>query len=268
MAEIMGSVQVVIFVFAATILCAATAYAVRGGVLARPRILLSGFDGIAVLTGFVVFTLASAAFGPAFAISLIVSLLLHEFGHVIGHRMIGHDDARFRLVPLLSRKPISDHPLRTEGQAFFVALMGPGISIGPMVLAYTFSVMLANSDPETASNLRVFAMTCGTLNFLNLLPFWPLDGGRCTRIFAANFWPTLAPALTVFMSAAFTAAALRTDSVTLFILAGIGAQSLFHKGDPSREKLGESNALTAMAAYTFTMAAHFCGGYWLMSQYL
>ena len=264
----MGSVQVVIFVFATTILCAATVFAVRGGVLARPRMLFSGFDGIGVLTGFVVFTVASAAFGPVFALSLIVSLLLHEFGHVIGYRMIGHEDARFRLVPLLSGAPMSDHPVRTEGQAFFVALMGPGVSIGPMVLAYTLSATLANSNPEVSGNLRVFAVTCGTLNFLNLLPFWPLDGGRCTRIFAGNFWPTLAPALTVFMTAAFTAAALRTDSLTLFILAGVGVQSLFQKGEPKREKLGESNALTAMAAYAFTLATHFCGGYWLMSHYL
>lgn len=256
------------FVFAATILCAATAYAVRGGVLARPRILVSGFDSIGVLSVFVIFTAASAAFGPDVAFSLIISLALHELGHVIGYRLLGHDQARFRLIALLGRTPISDRPLQTQGQVFFVALMGPGLSIAPMVLAYCLSVMLAQSDPDTASGLRVFAMTCATLNFLNLLPFWPLDGGRCTRIFAGCFWPALAPALTIFMSAAFAAAAMRTDSIALLILAGIGAQSLFHKPVPEGEKMGEDTVLVAMAAYAFTLATHFSGGYWLISNYL
>lgn len=256
------------FVAIASVLCAATVFAVRGSVLARPRIPLSGFDGVGVLIGFVLFTLASATLGPIFGISLIISFLLHELGHVIAYRVIGHDDARFRLIPWLSGVPISDRPIKTEAQAFFVALMGPGISIGPMVLAYTLSVTLTQTAPEAAGILKIFAVTCATMNFINLLPFWPLDGGRCTRIFATNFWPALAPAMTVFMTAALASAGLRTGSIALLVLAGVGAQSLLHKPGPKLAPLGSDHGLTALAAYSFTMAAHFYGGWWLLSHYV
>jgi len=258
----------VIFVLFATILCGATIFVVRDAVLAGQRLPLVGFDGVGVLVGFVIFTLGTVALGSAFALSLIASLLLHEFGHVTAFRMLGHHGARFRLVPLLNRQPVSDQPLRNQGDAFFVALMGPAISIAPMVLAYTLSMMLAARHPDIAAQFRVFAVTCASLNFVFLLPFWPLDGGRCTRIFASTFWPNLAPALTVFMAAAFAAAAIRTGSVALMILAGVGAQSMFHSPESKLEPLRSDVAMTAMSAYAFTLAAHFTGGWLLLSQYL
>lgn len=257
-----------ILVFVASVLCAATAYGLRQGVLAGPRIVLSGFDGIGVVVGFMVFTLASALLGPTFGISLIVSFLLHEFGHVIAYRMVGHQDARFRLVPVLSGVQISDQPLKTDGQAFFVALMGPGISIAPMALAYSLSVALSQHDPQAASLFRVFAVTCGTMNFITLLPFWPLDGGKCARLFAINFWPALAPALTAFLTAALASAAWRTGSIALLVLALVGLQSMFRKKSGQRIAMSPDVGLTAMAAYAFTMAAHFSGGWMLLSLYL
>lgn len=256
-----------IFVLFATILCAATAYALRGGVLAGPRIVVAGLDGVGMSVVMLGFSMAFLALGPLFGISLIASLALNEFGRVVAYRMIGHNQARFRLVPVPGWPVNSEEPLNSEADAFFVALMGPGISMAPMVMAYALSVMLADLRPDIAEAFRVFAVTCGTLNFIHLLPFWPLNGGRCTRIFSKNFWPTLAPAMTVFMSAAFLSAAIRTGSIGLLIVAGIGAQSLFYRGEPRRTPLGPDNALIAMAAYTFTFAAHFCGGWWLLSQY-
>lgn len=258
---------IVILFLTATLLCFALVYGLRGSVATGASVSLSGFDGVGVLLGFVAFIFAAALLGPAFGISLLAALLLHELGHVMAYRMLGHTHTRFRLVPLYTSLPVSDQPLKTEGEVFFVALMGPGLSLAPMLLAMTLSAMLATSAPELANWLRIFAVTCGALNFINLLPFWPLDGGRCARIAAGNFWPALAPGITVFMSTALLVAGLRTQSLALLIFAVVGASTLLRKGDPLGTPMGANNGLVALAAYTFTMAAHFSAGWWLLEAY-
>lgn len=257
----------VFLLLSAAIICAATAYSLRSATPAGTPITYYGFDGVSVLFGFVAFTLAAAPLGTVFGFSLLVSLVLHELGHVLAYRMLGHRDTRFRLVPLLTKLPISDQPLKSEGEAFFVALMGPGFSLAPMTLAATLSVSLAGSMPETSNILRIFAIACGSLNFVNLLPFWPLDGGKCARIAASNFWPALAPAMTVFMCAALASASWRTGSLTLLVIAGIGAHSLLRKSENFSKRLGPDAGLIALAAYTFTLAAHFLGGWALLNTF-
>ncbi|MGB5557035.1 MAG: hypothetical protein WBN04_03380 [Paracoccaceae bacterium] len=244
------------------------AYALRARPVQGQPITLTGFDGVGVLIGFVAFVLAAAALGPVFGISLLIALLFHELGHVVGHQILGHRQTRFRLIPQLSDAPISDHPHQTEGQVLFVALMGPGFCLAPMVLAHLAAIALAPHNPEVAASFRAFAITCGTVNFISLLPFWPLDGGRCVRIAAASIWPAFAPAITVFMAAALAAAAWRTGLLALLVLAGIGVHSLLRGSRIERHPLHPDTGVVALAAYAFTLAAHFSGGWLLMSHYL
>lgn len=257
-----------IFFISASILCAATVCALCPRPAFGPAITLSGFDGIGVLVGFVAFVLAATVLGPVFGISVLITLLLHELGHVIGHQILGHRNTRFRLIPQLSAAPISDDPHDSDGQVLFVALMGPGFCLAPMVLAHLGSIWLAPSNPEVAASFQIFAITCGTVNFISLMPFWPLDGGRCARIAAASIWPAFAPAITVFMASALAAAALRTGSLALLVVAGIGLHSLMRGSRTKRHPLHPDTGVVALAAYAFTLAAHFSGGWLLMSLYL
>ncbi|MBV1867186.1 MAG: hypothetical protein KUG69_04670 [Marinosulfonomonas sp.] len=254
-----------ISVFTATILCGALLYALRGGVTAGGPVSFSGFNGIGVVVVFVAFVFSAALLGPAFGISLLISLFIHELGHVLAYRMLGHTNTRIRMVPLLRGSEISDRPLTSEGQAFFVAIMGSGLSLAPMVLALALSAAFAQTAPEFSVAMRVFSVTCGALNFVNLLPIWPLDGGRCARLAAASFWPALAPGMTIFMCSAMAMAGLRSGSIALLILAAIGAQSLWRKNEPLAEPMSANHALIALAAYAFTFAAHFTSG-WLLLQ--
>ncbi len=266
-----GVVSMVLLVLSVLLLCVAMAFALRGAAPNGSPIIFTGFDGIGVLLGFVAFVTAAAAHGTSFGLWLLAALMLHEAGHVLAYRMLGHAPTRFRLVPLLSRLPISDRPLKSEGEAFFVALMGAGFSLAPMALAFVLSSMLAATEPALATQLQTFAVTIGALNFVNLLPFPLLDGGRCARIAARSFWPALAPAMTAFMVAAFFAAALRTQSPVLLVLVGLGLSGLLpRKADRPQElaPLGPSGALTALAAYVFTLAAHFSAGWLLLEYYL
>jgi hypothetical protein len=257
-----------LLVLTAIMLCAILSVSLHGAIVDGPRVDFVGFNGVSVLIGFVLFLGASVLVGPMVGFSLIVSALLHEWGRVLAHRMIGNGNVRFRLLPFVTRVAVSDQPVQTEGAAFLVAIMGSAISVAPLALAYALSEVLSPAYPTLASAFFIFAVTCGALNFVILLPFAPLTGGVCTRLFAVNFWPALAPGMTVFMAAMCASAGLRTGSVALLILAVVGAQSLLHRGKTTLAPMGPQNALTAMATYTFVMATHFSAGYWILETYL
>jgi len=257
-----------IFVVSVSILFAGIAHGLRARPILGPPIMLTGFDGVGVLIAFVVFTLAATALGPVFGVSLLITLLFRELGRVVAHQLLGHRHTRFRLIPHLSDEPISDRPHRSDGHVLFIALMAPGFCVAPMVLAHLAALVLTPGEPEIADNFRIFAITCGAVNFICLLPFWPLDGGRCVRIAAASIWPAFAPAITVFMASALAAAAFRTGSLALLILAGLGTYSLLRSSASKRHPLDPDTAVVALAAYAFTLAAHFSGGWLLMSLYL
>ncbi len=143
-----GEMMSVFLLFLAALICVATYFSLRSTAPIGAPITYCGFDGVSVLFGFVTFTLAAAPLGTAFGFDILASLMLHELGHVLAYRMLGHSETRFRLVPLLTKLLISDQPLKTESEAFFVALMGPAFSLAPMTLAAALSVTLASSMPE------------------------------------------------------------------------------------------------------------------------
>jgi Zn-dependent protease len=255
---------------AGVIFMALTLYALRGGLVARNGLTVVGFETESLAMGVLAVIAAGYFFGPMYGIALILCIMIHEFGHVAAFRVAGHDDARFRLVPLMGGYAISNTLPATQKKDFFISLMGPGISVAPMVFAFGAADFAATFSPDAAAFLWTFASVTAAINFLNLLPFWPLDGGRCLRIIAYSFWPGLATWLTIGMSAAFAAAAMFTQNLVLFFFALMGAQSLMHADALSRvqERMGWRDGLLAAAAYLFTAAAHLWGGWVLIGRYM
>ncbi len=245
-----------------------TAYTLRANVIDHGSITVSGLNGIGVIFGFIFYVLASSVFGAEIAVTLIASLLLHEMGQVLAYRMLGHSQAKFRLVMLQYNQPISAQPLTNDGEEFFTAIMGAVFSLGPMVLSLAIAAALLPVAPVTAHQFWLFGVTCGALNFVSLLPFWPFAGGRCIRTSVVKFWPGLGPMMTVFLSAAMLVASLRTGSVALMVLAGIGAQSLWRPSPSGLEPMEPETGLIALSAYAFTLAAHFSAGWLLFLVYI
>ena len=256
-----------LFVTIAALLCIATAYTLRPNLLGHGSIAVTGINGISVVAGFVLYIAVAALIGPEFGVPFITALLINEMGQVLAYRMLGHKNARFRLVPFLNKTPISDRLLITDGEVFFVAIMGPAFCLGPMALAATFGAMLGPTAPVAAQSFWLFAITCGALNFVLLMPFSNLPGGRCTSAAVVNFWPALAPAMTLFMAAAMFTASLRTGSAALMVMAGIGAHSLWQGKSTPRIRMSPNAGLIALAAYTFTLVAHFSLGRHLFEVY-
>jgi Zn-dependent protease len=258
--------------FAATILCLTTLYALRGGLVGeRGFLTIAGFDANALMLGVAAIGAAVWFFGPMYGAAIIVSVMVHEFGHVAAFRVCGHRDARFRLIPLLGGVAISNQVPASQEKDFFITLMGPGICIAPMVLAAVIveQEYLWLYAPDIAVFLSVFAAVTGALNFFNLLPFWPLDGGRCLSVLCNTFWPGGTRQVTIAMSGALLALAIYSQSLVLIVFALLGAQSMFRAQQIARfqRPMAPTRATLAAAAYLATLTTFGLTGWPLLAGF-
>jgi Zn-dependent protease len=120
-----------------------------------------------------------------FDMAWIVGVLaLHETGHYLGMRWFGYRDMRMFFVPALGAAVSGHKPGVPAWQEAIVLLLGPlpGLLLGCGI----YFVDLVDAVPL----LRGGAAWLVTLNFLNLLPFEPLDGGKlCNRhLFSRVRW--------------------------------------------------------------------------------
>lgn len=256
--------------FAASILCLTTLYALRGGLVGQHRFLtIAGFDANAIMLGVAAVGAAVWFYGPMYGAAVIVSVMVHEFGHVAAFRICGHSDARFRLIPLMGGVAISDQIPASHEKQFFISLMGPGICIAPMVLASVMAEQpfIWDMSVDAAEFLYVFALVTGTINFFNLLPFWPLDGGRLLQVLCNTFWPQGTRQVTMAMSGAAIAVAIYTQSLGIAFFAILGVQSLMAGEQIARfqRPMTRTRGLIAAAAYLATLAAFGVTGWPLVS---
>ncbi|WP_344846375.1 hypothetical protein [Celeribacter arenosi] len=229
------------------------------------RITATGLSGPEFFFGFAITTAISLVTSPLYGIGFVIAVLLHETVTALACRHLGYDVARVRLVPLpWVAQPRCDHAHERDIDEVFEALYGPALAIVPMALSFSLFHVLSAPAPQLAEAFRAIAIMLGCFNFVVLLPFLPFAGGRAVRAVSASFWPQLAPAVTVFMTAAFATAALRDGSIAMGVLAAVGAQSLLHRKQPDQQRLSPNEALLIMACYAFTMTVHFLGGFGLL----
>jgi Zn-dependent protease len=128
------------------------------------------------------------AFGPVgwgvlMAVLLFSSVLLHEFGHVLVALKQG---ARVRSITLMMLGGISDIDEIPEkpGQEFRLAVMGPVVSL--VLAGIGFGIFRISANPNLSFVSLWFGQVNLVLAIFNLLPAFPLDGGRAFRSLMAS----------------------------------------------------------------------------------
>lgn len=118
------------------------------------------------------------AFGWKFALGLVISIYIHEMGHVAALRRFGIKATAPMFIPGLGAVVRLKQYPATPREDARVGLAGPIWGLAAAVGAYL--VALATGWPSWAAIARVGAW----INLFNLLPFWQLDGGRGFRALA------------------------------------------------------------------------------------
>lgn len=110
------------------------------------------------------------------------SLIAHELGHAFAVRRLGYGSSEIVLGGLGGVCKWYGRP--TRGDSIKIALAGPAVSLGLGALAIAAYAVL---EPAIGSvmPLRVLVISAAFLNIawgvFNLLPIFPMDGGRALR---------------------------------------------------------------------------------------
>jgi Zn-dependent protease len=113
----------------------------------------------------------------AFTAMLVGVLFFHELGHYLGMRIFGYRNVRMFFIPLFGAAVSGQKTSAESYQEAIVTLLGPlpGLCLAPVLLGVAF---LPGIDRQQRLLLVQVALLMGFINGFNLLPIYPLDGGR------------------------------------------------------------------------------------------
>ena len=114
------------------------------------------------------------------AILLFVSVLLHELAHSLVARSQGLPVRSITLFIFGGVSNIEREP-QSAGVEFWMAIVGPITSIVIGVIAFLLYLPLARTNSPLEAILNYLAIANILLGIFNLIPGFPLDGGRVLR---------------------------------------------------------------------------------------
>ncbi len=151
---------------------------------------------------------------------LMAVLFIHELGHLCGMIMFGYKDRQILFVPLMGAVTIGKKDDATTMEKLIIYLLGPlpGIILGFISLYF----YCATSD-RLFFEIGLYAVI---LNYINLIPILPLDGGRIIEALIFARFPRAQLLLSLISVLALGLMGLLFHGQILLIIAGISAIAL------------------------------------------
>jgi Zn-dependent protease/CBS domain-containing protein len=126
-----------------------------------------------------------------FIVLLFLCVLLHEFGHIFTARAFGVSTPYVTLLPIGGVSQLERIP-EQPGEEFLIAIAGPLVNVAiTLVLVYLGGAHLAPNAAMAVDNTHIsmidrLAVVNLFLALFNLIPAFPMDGGRVLRAALAS----------------------------------------------------------------------------------
>jgi Zn-dependent protease len=143
----------------------------------------AGIDPTALAGGLTPWTLGLAA-----AVGLFVGVLLHEFGHSVVAMRYGYEIESITLWLLGGLASFTEFPEDWKHE-FWIAIAGPIVSVGVGVACYAVFVVAPAGSNAVLFVFGYLALLNIVLAVFNMLPAFPMDGGRVLRALMARNQP-------------------------------------------------------------------------------
>jgi len=127
----------------------------------------------------------------AFMVLLFLCVLLHEFGHIFTARAFGVPTPYVTLLPIGGVAQLERIP-EEPWEEFLIAIAGPLVNVAiAVVLVFVFGANLQVGAAAAVDNLRIplvdrLAAVNLFLALFNMIPAFPMDGGRVLRALLAS----------------------------------------------------------------------------------
>jgi Zn-dependent protease len=130
------------------------------------------------------------AFLVLWILCVFVSILVHEFGHVLVGKLFG--SAGYIILYGMGGLAVGSSDLRNRWKRVAVFLAGP--MAGFVLLLLAWFLWIKSGSLSTSLAFRAILLFLLEINLfwglMNLLPIWPLDGGRVSREVCAWLAPS------------------------------------------------------------------------------
>jgi Zn-dependent protease len=213
-------------------------------VATKAKFLLLGLTKLSTFTTMLAsFGLYWTWYGWKFALGFVVSIYIHEMGHIASLRRFGIAATAPMFIPGFGALVLLKERPGTVAQDARVGLAGPIWGLGAAIAAALIGAL--TGSPLCYAVARVGAW----INLFNLIPVWQLDGGRGFRALTRR-------QRAIALAAIVSMWVVTTESMLLLLSLGAGYR-LFTKdapAEPDRGVLFQYTALVVLLSLLFLLA--------------